>query len=57
MPTPTETPFEVFYSWQSDLPNNSNRGFIESCIVKAVKELARLGPFSIELNIDRDTKN
>lgn len=47
----------IFYSWQSDLPNNSNRGFIESCIAKAVKELDKLGPFSIELNIDRDTKN
>lgn len=47
----------VFYSWQSDLPNNSNRGFIETCIVKAIKELDTLGPFLIELNIDRDTKN
>ena len=47
----------VFYSWQSDLPNNCNRGFIESCIKKALKVLKSIGPFSLELNIDRDTKN
>ena len=47
----------IFYSWQSDLPNNSNRGFIESCIKKSIKDLQSLGVFSIELAIDRDTKN
>ncbi|MEM9627754.1 MAG: hypothetical protein AAGA21_16070 [Pseudomonadota bacterium] len=26
-----------FYSWQSDLPNNINRGSIESCLRKALK--------------------
>ncbi len=46
----------IFYSWQSDLPNNTNRGFLESCLKKSLKELDKLGPFSIELAIDRDTK-
>lgn len=46
----------IFYSWQSDLPNNSNRGFIESCLKKTVKDLAKITPFSLDLNIDRDTK-
>ena len=46
----------IFYSWQSDLPNNSNRGFIESCLKKTVKDLAKIAPFSLEINIDRDTK-
>lgn len=47
----------IFYSWQSDLPNNTNRGFIESCINQAIKKLKSLEEFSIELNLDRDTKN
>lgn len=29
----------VFYSWQSDLPNNVSRGFIERAIEKAISEL------------------
>ncbi len=32
----TET---VFYSWQSDLPNKTNRGFIGDCIDRAIKNL------------------
>lgn len=32
----------IFYSWQSDLPNNSNRGFIESCIESSLKDLKTL---------------
>jgi len=47
----------IFYSWQSDLPNNSNRGFLESCLKKSLKELEKVGPFAIELAIDRDTKD
>jgi hypothetical protein len=46
----------IFYSWQSDLPNNSNRGFIELCLKKVVKDLGKVVPFALELNIDRDTK-
>ena len=29
----------IFYSWQSDLSNSTNRGFIEECIEKAIKEI------------------
>lgn len=46
----------IFYSWQSDLPNKSNRGFIESCIEKTIKDISKTTSFSLELNIDRDTK-
>ena len=46
----------IFYSWQSDLPNNSNRGFIESCLKKAIRQVDEIMPFQLELNIDRDTK-
>jgi len=30
----------VFYSWQSDLPNKTNRGLIEDALKKACKELS-----------------
>lgn len=30
----------IFYSWQSDLPNNKNRSFIEQCIVKSCKNVS-----------------
>lgn len=29
----------IFYSWQSDLPNNTNRGFIEDCLEKSLKTI------------------
>lgn len=47
----------IFYSWQSDLPNNENRGFIESCISASLKELSTMKEFQLDLNLDRDTKN
>jgi hypothetical protein len=47
----------VFYSWQSDLPNNNNRGFIEKCIKKSLSELNVTETFDIEFVIDRDTMN
>ncbi|WP_342480251.1 hypothetical protein NST07_23475 [Paenibacillus sp. FSL L8-0340] len=47
----------VFYSWQSDLPNNNNRSFIESCIKQCLKELNISESFDIEFVIDRDTQN
>lgn len=47
----------IFYSWQSDLPNKTNRGFIESCLKKVLKELEKIAPFSLEFTVDRDTKN
>lgn len=47
----------IFYSWQSDLPNNTNRGFLDSCLKNVAKELEKIGLFSVEFTIDRDTKN
>ncbi|HWJ40079.1 MAG TPA: hypothetical protein VNT29_03045 [Candidatus Limnocylindrales bacterium] len=43
----------VFYCWQSDLPNSTNRGFIEDAIERALKALAR-EDIVVE-PIDRDT--
>lgn len=30
---------KVFYSWQSDLPNKTNRQFIQNCLEKALKKI------------------
>lgn len=46
----------IFYSWQSDLPNNSNWTFIENCLSLATKELKSLEP-SIIIDIDRATRD
>jgi len=49
----------IFYSWQSDLPNNTNRGFIQDALEKAVKELKKdetIEPaVRADLIIDHDT--
>lgn len=46
----------VFYSWQSDLPNNTNRGFIQSVIKKAIQTIKRDETFDLDICIDRDTQ-
>lgn len=44
-------PIAIFYSWQSDLPNNKTRGFIQSCIEAAVKSLRD----AVVVDAQRDT--
>lgn len=50
----------IFYSWQSDLPNSTNRGFIEKCLEDAVKLIS--SDISIDeaarqdIRVDKDTK-
>ncbi|MFN7120357.1 MAG: TIR domain-containing protein, partial [Saprospiraceae bacterium] len=46
----------IFYSWQSDLPDSTNRIFIENCLEKAKEILSIDDTFSLELRIDMDTK-
>jgi hypothetical protein len=46
----------VFYSWQSDLPNGTNRSFVETCLNKAIKEL-RVAQPHLDPCLDRDTTN
>jgi hypothetical protein len=46
----------IFYSWQSDLPNNTNRGFIEEALKKAIKHLVK-EDVHLEVAIDRDIKD
>ena len=51
---------KIFYSWQSDRPNNTNRGFIEDALTKAIRNLGRADnelytPLR-DLELDKDTK-
>ncbi|XPF94997.1 hypothetical protein ACM9HF_02995 [Colwellia sp. RE-S-Sl-9] len=45
----------VFYSWQSDLPNNTNRGFINTAIEKALAEINSDDSYTLIPFLDRDT--
>jgi hypothetical protein len=45
----------VFYSWQSDLPNNTNRAFINNAIEKAITEIKSDETFTLIPFLDRDT--
>lgn len=45
----------IFYSWQSDLPNFTNRGFIEKALEQAAKTIHSDETFKVEPVIDRDT--
>lgn len=45
----------IFYSWQSDLPNNTNRGFIERALVKAIESIKTEEELVIEPCLERDT--
>jgi hypothetical protein len=45
----------IFYSWQSDLPNSTNRGFIQFALEQAAKEIRGDDSIAVEPVIDRDT--
>jgi hypothetical protein len=47
----------VFYSWQSDLPNSTNRTLIANALERAIKKLNQDGDLAIEPSPDRDTKD
>lgn len=49
---PAQKPPVVFYSWQSDLPNKTNRGLIEDALVKACKELS--ADLELAIRVDAD---
>jgi hypothetical protein len=46
---------KVFYSWQSDLPNKTNRGFIQTALENATKRICNDDSIEVEPVIDRDT--
>lgn len=45
----------VFYSWQSDHPNSTNRSFIEKALEEAVKSVQVDDSLAVDPVIDRDT--
>ncbi len=45
----------VFYSWQSDLPNRTNRGLIQDALEKAARSIRSDDTINVEPVIDRDT--
>ena len=49
-------PSTLFYSWQSSLPNNTNRSFIESCIGKALQQVNEGVPQQLKIHLDSDTR-
>jgi hypothetical protein len=46
----------IFYSWQSDLPNATNRGLIEDSLEIAAGAIAGDGNVAVDPVIDRDTE-
>lgn len=46
----------VFYSWQSDLPNATNRGLIQDALQAAATSIAADKSIEIEPVVDRDTQ-
>jgi len=46
---------KIFYSWQSDLPNNTNRGLIERAAESAAKKIRDDDSLAVEPVIARDT--
>ena len=46
----------VFYSWQSDLPNSTNRGFIQRALESAAAVIAGDDTVALEPVVDRDTE-
>jgi len=58
-PVPAATtppaPFRVFYSWQSDLPNNRNRGCLKDALEKASKEFKK--KTGVEMIVDEATRD
>lgn len=46
---------KIFYSWQSDLPNATNRGFIGQALENAAKAIRNDDSIQVEPVVDRDT--
>lgn len=55
LPFTTETMHTIFYSWQKDCPNNTNRGLIKTALEDAATALTT--DLHVEPRIDHDTKD
>lgn len=49
--------WKVFYSWQSDLPNSTNRNLILKALENAAKKVRDDDSIEVEPVIDRDTRD
>ena len=47
----------LFYSWQSDKPNKTNRTFIKDAVEKALKNINKSLELEESLRVDQDTKD
>lgn len=47
----------VFYAWQSELSNRTNRSFIEDCLERAIKEVNRRRASETQLFLDQGTQD
>lgn len=47
----------VFYSWQSDLPNDTNRGLIADCLEKSLKSIYKKNNCVSQYVIDSDSRD
>jgi hypothetical protein len=56
-PTDPKPQATVFYSWQSDLPNATNRGLILDALERAAKKIRTDDSLAVEPVLDRDTQN
>jgi hypothetical protein len=56
-PTDSKPKATVFYSWQSDLPNATNRGLILDSLERAAKTIRTDDSVTVEPVLDRDTQN
>lgn len=45
----------IFYSWQSDSPNGTNRSFIEKALNNAARAISGDKTIKFEVSVDRDT--
>ena len=47
----------LFYSWQNDLPSNSNLNLIEYCIKNAIKQSQQIKPIPLNIALDKATRD
>jgi len=47
----------IFYSWQSDLPNNTNRSYIQKALEKAQKNISESNSNISEIIIESDSRD
>jgi hypothetical protein len=50
-------PLYIFYSWQSDWPDGTNRSLIETALKNAITALNKEETLGVELAVDRDTQD